>query len=89
MGTEAKAPPRRLVSHRTCAAWFDMTPRTWRRRYEMGKVPAPHQVIGTDLLYDREVIDHRLKTGLWPEGQDFVLRRTPKKPREKPAESQS
>jgi hypothetical protein len=76
MASRTKA-PRQLVSHRTCAAWFDMTPRTWRRRYESGMIPIPQQVIGIDLLYDREVIDHRLATGQWPRGTDFVRRPHP------------
>lgn len=77
MSPKKKAkPPRRLISHRTFAEWFGMSVRTWRRRYEKGEVPAPHQIIGTDLLYDRAVIDYRLEKGLWPEGVTFVQRKS-------------
>ena len=63
--------PRQLINHRDIAALFGTSARNWRRWYEAGVVPVPHQVIGTLLLYDRAVIDHRLETGEWPEGVTF------------------
>lgn len=75
MSTEAKAtknkPPRQLVNHRDVAVMFGTSARNWRRWCDTGVVPIPHQQIGTLLLYDRTVINHRLETGKWPEGVIF------------------
>lgn len=70
MTTKLK-PPRRLINHRDVAELFGTSARNWRRWYEAGMVPIPHQQIGTLLLYDVEVINHRLATGKWPEGVTF------------------
>lgn len=70
MSTKLKA-PRQLINHRDVAELFGTKPRTWRRWVNQGIVPRPHQQIGTLLLYDRKVIDHRLETGLWPAGVVF------------------
>lgn len=63
--------PRQLINHRDVAGLFGTSPRNWRRWYETGKVPVPHQQIGTLLLYDREVVFERLQTGMWPAGVKF------------------
>jgi hypothetical protein len=72
MGTKAKASaPRQLINHRDVAELFGTSPRNWRRWYETGVVPIPHQMMGTLLLYDLKVINHRLETGEWPPGMEF------------------
>jgi hypothetical protein len=63
--------PRSLINHRDVADLFGTSPRNWRLWVNRGEVPVPHQQIGTLLLYDREVIRHRLDTGLWPEGVTY------------------
>jgi hypothetical protein len=64
-------PPRQLINHRDVAVLFGTSARNWVRWVKSGVVPAPHQQIGTMLLYDREVISHRLATGKWPAGTVF------------------
>lgn len=71
MGDTRIKAPRRLINHRDVAELFGTSARNWRRWVTQGKVPLPHQQIGTLLLYDRKVINHRLATGLWPPGQKF------------------
>jgi hypothetical protein len=77
VGTKVKA-PRQLISHRSVAPLFGTSARNWRRWYLGGVVPIPHQQIGTLLLYDKAVIDHRLETGVWPEGVVFRGKAAPK-----------
>jgi hypothetical protein len=67
-----KPPVRQLVNHRDVAKMFGTSPSNWRRWVNSGVVPLPHQSIATLLLYDRAVIDHRLETGLWPAGVQFL-----------------
>ena len=72
MKSNSYAPPRRLISRRDAAELFGVSARCWRRWYFAGVVSVPHQVIGTLLLYDRAVIDHRLEHGTWPAGVEFL-----------------
>ncbi len=77
--------PRRLVNHHKVSEWFGVSARNWRRWYNDGVVPIPHQEIGKLLLYDIEVINHRLRTGQWPEGVEFRPRREPPASRTAPS----
>ncbi len=63
--------PRHLINHRRVAELFGVSVRCWRHWIDAGTVPAPHQQIGTMMLYDIEVINHRLATGKWPSGVAF------------------
>lgn len=72
MSTEiSNHPPVTLVNHRRVAEWWDVLPRTIRRWVDRGEFPIPHSEVGTYLFFDRAIIDHRLKTGLWPSGTRF------------------
>lgn len=64
-------PATTLVNHRRVAEWWDVHPKTLRRWVEKGEFPLPHSEQGTYLLFDRAIIDHRLRTGLWPAGTKF------------------
>lgn len=66
MSTKMKPPPVTLVPHRTVAEWWGVDSKTLSRWVRTGYFPLPHSEQGRFLMYDRAVIEHRLKTGLWP-----------------------
>ncbi len=69
--TERAAPAIQLINHRRVAEWWDVQPKTIRRWVAIGTFPVPHSEQGTYLFFDRSIIEHRLKTGLWPAGTKF------------------
>ena len=71
MSQGTKPPPLTLVNHRTVAGWWDVDSKTLSRWVRTGHFPLPHSEQGRFLMFDRAVIEHRLKTGLWPEGTKF------------------
>jgi predicted DNA-binding transcriptional regulator AlpA len=56
----------KLLQHRIVAEWLSVNTLTLRRWVERGEFPMPISIIGTNWLYDAEMIREYIKTGLFP-----------------------
>jgi hypothetical protein len=78
--TKAKKRPRatnlegvpRLMTHREVAQHFRVSSAGLRRWVEKGQFPLPHSRIAQTLYYREATISHRLLTGDWPDGVEFL-----------------
>jgi predicted DNA-binding transcriptional regulator AlpA len=71
VSTEAKAKQSELIRHKEIQARADMTLTEIKRRMEAGDWPVPHSVLDRTWRWRRDVIEHWLTTGEWPEGANF------------------
>lgn len=62
----------RLMTHRQVADHFQVTPAGLRRWVAKGEFPCPHSIISQTWYYREDVIAHRVKTGQWPQGVEFI-----------------
>jgi predicted DNA-binding transcriptional regulator AlpA len=60
-----------LINHRDVARMFGVTTSVITRAIERGEFPTPHSQIGSFFLFDRAMVEHRLKHGTWPATAKF------------------
>lgn len=60
-----------LMSHREVAKLCGVTPRRLRYWAERGQWPTPHSIVEQTWFYRRDMIEHYLNTGKWPEWVRF------------------
>lgn len=69
---KADAIPRDLMTRAEVATRVGVCAGTIGRWCESGEWPLPHAVLGQTHLFRRDVIEHWLKCGEWPEGAKFT-----------------
>jgi predicted DNA-binding transcriptional regulator AlpA len=61
----------RLITHLDVAKLFGVSSRNIIRWMRSGDMPSPHSTLGSFYLFDRAMVEYRLKTGKWPAGTKF------------------